>query len=92
MALAFDFDGYLKAGVVRGYVEVAHLRHVSRARLTQIMDLTLFAPTFSRPCSTSASWTEAEAPFPNAPSAPSPTNLTEQGNVEHCDAGCPGSV
>jgi len=44
MALAIKFDGYLREGVVRDYAELARLGHVSRARLTQIMDLTLLAP------------------------------------------------
>jgi hypothetical protein len=44
MALAIKFDGYLQAGVVHDYAELARLGHVSRARVTQIMDLTLLAP------------------------------------------------
>lgn len=44
MALAIKFDGYLRDGLVRDYAELARLGHVSRARITQIMDLTLLAP------------------------------------------------
>lgn len=44
MALAIKFDGYLRDGLVHDYAELARLGHVSRARITQIMDLTLLAP------------------------------------------------
>ncbi len=44
MALAIKFDGYLRDGLVHDYAELARLGHVSRARVTQIMDLNLLAP------------------------------------------------
>jgi hypothetical protein len=44
MALAIEFDRLLRAGQVAGQAELARLGHVSRARLTQIMNLTLLAP------------------------------------------------
>lgn len=44
MALAIKFDGYLRDGLVQDYAELARLGHVSRARISQIMDLTLLAP------------------------------------------------
>ena len=44
MALAIKFDGYLRDGVVSDYAELARAGHVTRARITQIMDLNLLAP------------------------------------------------
>ena len=44
MALAIRFDGLIRDGVVKDQAELARLGHVSRARLTQIMDLLLLAP------------------------------------------------
>lgn len=39
MALAIHFDRLIRDGVVRNYAELARLGGVSRARITQIMDL-----------------------------------------------------
>lgn len=44
MALAIRFDHLIKTGQVKDQAELARLAHVSRARLTQIMDLMLLAP------------------------------------------------
>ena len=44
MALAIKFEGYVRDGVVKDYAELARLGHVTRARVTQIMDLNLLAP------------------------------------------------
>jgi hypothetical protein len=44
MALAIKFEGYIRDGVVDDYAELARLGHVTRARMTQIMDLNLLAP------------------------------------------------
>jgi hypothetical protein len=44
MALAIKFDGLIREGVVRDYADLARLGHVTRARLTQIMNLLLLAP------------------------------------------------
>ena len=44
LALAHHFDGLLREGVVESYSELAALTHVSRARITQIMNLLLLAP------------------------------------------------
>jgi hypothetical protein len=44
MALAIRFDGLIRDGVVKDQAELARLGHVSRARLSQIMDLLLLAP------------------------------------------------
>jgi hypothetical protein len=44
MALAIKFDGLIRDGVVKDQAKLARLGHVSRARLTQIMDLLLLAP------------------------------------------------
>jgi hypothetical protein len=44
MALAIHFDGMLRRGDVPDYATVARLGHVTRARISQIMDLVYLAP------------------------------------------------
>ena len=44
MALAIRFGGLIQAGEVADYAELARLGHVTRARITQIMNLRLLAP------------------------------------------------
>ena len=44
MALAIHMQRLIDEGVVRDYAELARLGHVSRARVTQIMNLNLLAP------------------------------------------------
>lgn len=44
MALAIRLDCLIKSGQVADQAELARVGHVSRARLTQILDLTLLAP------------------------------------------------
>jgi hypothetical protein len=44
MALAIRFDGLIRDGVVTDQAELARLGHVTRARLTQIMNLLNLAP------------------------------------------------
>ncbi len=44
LALALRFEELVRAGVVADYAEVARLGRVSRARLTQIMNLLNLAP------------------------------------------------
>ena len=44
MALAIRFDRLIREGVVSDYAELARLGHVTRARLSQIMNLTMLAP------------------------------------------------
>lgn len=44
MALAIKFDGLVRQGVVRDYADLARLGYVSRARITQIMNLLHLAP------------------------------------------------
>jgi hypothetical protein len=44
MALALRFEQLLQAGVLANYAELARLGHVSRARVSQIMNLLLLAP------------------------------------------------
>lgn len=44
MALAIRFDQMIREGVVADQAELARLGHVSRARLTQIMNLLSLAP------------------------------------------------
>jgi hypothetical protein len=44
MALAIRLDQLIRDGVARDQAELARLGHVSRARLTQIMNLLCLAP------------------------------------------------
>ncbi|MBN9523665.1 hypothetical protein J0H58_35000 [bacterium] len=44
MALAIKLDGLVRAGVVKDYAELARLGRVTRARVTQVLNLTLLAP------------------------------------------------
>lgn len=44
MALAIRLDHLIKSGQVTDQAELARVGHVSRARLTQLMDLNLLAP------------------------------------------------
>jgi len=44
MALALRFDRLIKDGEITNQAELARLGHVSRARVTQIMNLLLLAP------------------------------------------------
>jgi hypothetical protein len=44
MALAIHFGQLIRDGDVRDYADVARLGHVTRARVTQIMNLLLLAP------------------------------------------------
>lgn len=44
MALAIRLDHLIKSGQVTDQAELARVGHVSRARVTQIMDLNLLAP------------------------------------------------
>jgi hypothetical protein len=44
MALAIHFERLLRDGKVRDYAEIARLGHVTRARVTQIMNLLNLAP------------------------------------------------
>jgi hypothetical protein len=44
MALAIRLDNLLRAGDVADYAELARIGHVSRARITQIMNLLMLTP------------------------------------------------
>ncbi|HEX4610873.1 MAG TPA: hypothetical protein VH092_21970 [Urbifossiella sp.] len=44
MALAVKLDGLVREGTVKDYAELARLGRVTRARVTQVMNLTLLAP------------------------------------------------
>jgi hypothetical protein len=46
VALAIRFDQLLRSGTVEDYAELAHLGRVSRARVTQIMNLLNLAPDY----------------------------------------------
>jgi hypothetical protein len=44
MALAIHLQSLVDSGKVKDYATLAELGHVTRARITQIMDLTMLAP------------------------------------------------
>jgi len=44
MALAIKFEGMIRRGEVANYSELAQLAQVTRARMTQIMNLNLLSP------------------------------------------------
>jgi hypothetical protein len=44
MALALKFDAQIRSGTIRDYATLARLGKITRARMTQIMNLTLLAP------------------------------------------------
>jgi hypothetical protein len=44
MAMAIRFEHFVREGQVHDYANLARLGHVTRARLTQIMNLRLLAP------------------------------------------------
>ena len=44
MALAIKLDGLIRSGAIASYSEVAELGHVTRARISQIMNLLNLAP------------------------------------------------
>ena len=44
MALAIKLDGLVRSGMVKDYAALARLGRVMRARVTQVMNLTLLAP------------------------------------------------
>jgi hypothetical protein len=48
LALAHKFQGMLERGEVKSMAELARLGRVSRARITQIMDLLMLAPRIRR--------------------------------------------
>ena len=45
MALAIKFQGMVERGEVRDYADLARLGYVTRARITQIMNLLNLAPS-----------------------------------------------
>jgi hypothetical protein len=49
MALAIQFDQLIRDGVVADQADLARLGHVTRVRLTQIMNLMSLAPDIQRP-------------------------------------------
>jgi hypothetical protein len=44
MALALHLEGLIQAGMVKNYATLGRLGHVSRSRISQIMNLLLLAP------------------------------------------------
>ncbi len=50
MALAIYYEDIMRQGHVHDYAEIATLGHVTRARVTQIMNLRLLAPDIQLAC------------------------------------------
>ncbi len=48
LALAHHLQGLIDQGTVTDYADIARLSGLSRARVTQIMNLTLFSPPYPR--------------------------------------------
>lgn len=48
MALAIRWEGLIASGAVKDSAEIASLTHISRARVTQIMNLNLLAPNIQK--------------------------------------------
>lgn len=45
MSLAIHFDGLIRSGVVTNYAELARFGNLTRARVTQIINLLMLAPS-----------------------------------------------
>jgi hypothetical protein len=58
MALAIKLQGMIDRGEIQDYVDIARLGYISRARASQIMNLTLLAPDIQEELVT---WESAEA-------------------------------
>jgi hypothetical protein len=48
MALAIRCDGLIRSGVLRDYTDIARLGHISKPRVTQIMNLLNLAPDIQK--------------------------------------------
>ena len=59
MALAIKFQDMIDRSEVRDYADIARLGHVTRARLTQIMNLLLLAPDIQADILASSAHAEA---------------------------------
>lgn len=70
MALAIHFDWLIREGNVKDQAELARLGGVSRARLTQIMNLTLLAPEIQEKLLFSEGATVSDASIRQAASEP----------------------
>ena len=62
LALAWKFDGMIQQGVVKDYAQLARLGQVSRARVTQIMNLLNLAPDIQEQI---LSWEQSPPTQPN---------------------------
>ena len=60
MALAIKFEDMIQHGEVRDFAELARLGYVTRARLTQIMNMLLLAPDIQEHLLMAASWIPRE--------------------------------
>ena len=64
MALAIRFDDLIRKGGIENQVDLAQLGHVSRARVTQIMNLLHLAPDIQEQILFLPRWTCGKDPYP----------------------------
>lgn len=71
MALAIHFEGLIRQGVVRDYADLARLGGVTRARITQIMNLLNLAPEIQEVllATSSADWLAQRQSIASRPAA-----------------------
>jgi hypothetical protein len=63
LALAIRLEQLVQARVIANYAVLAEIGHVSRARVTQILNLLRLAATFKRPCCFCLGRNGAATPF-----------------------------
>ena len=81
MALAIRFDQLIRDGVVTDQAELARLGHVTRARLTQIMNLLNWRRTSRRSCCSLLRQRLDEPPCRSMTCGRSPQSRTGQNSV-----------
>lgn len=94
MALAIRFDELIQAGEVTDYAELARLAHVTRARITQIMNLRMLAPDIQEAilfAAASGGWPRHDLPAAAAADCPG-GRLAETAAVVEGTATSPMSI
>ncbi|WP_297030976.1 hypothetical protein [Thermogutta sp.] len=98
MALAIHFDRLIREGVIKDQAELARVGHVSRARVTQIMNLLCLAPDIQEELLFLPRVEQGRDPITEA--APAPVDRRGRlaraaaavGSVETGFAGCPAAA
>ena len=83
MALAIRFDGLVQRGEVRDYADLARLGYVTRARITQIMNLLNLARTSKKRFSSCPGRSRGVTRFGRKRSVPLPPLLTGHVNERY---------